>query len=69
MTTRVLQVVKETSGYARTFPWKICVSGRFLDLFYTVSPDAHPLSQRSGRCRNFGLMLQGSSALLGNKRA
>jgi hypothetical protein len=30
--SRVLQVIEETSGHARTFARKFCVSGRFLDL-------------------------------------
>jgi hypothetical protein len=29
---RVLQVIEETSGHARTFARMFCVSGRFLDL-------------------------------------
>jgi hypothetical protein len=30
--SRVLQVIDETSGHARTFARTFCVSGRFLDL-------------------------------------
>jgi hypothetical protein len=32
MASRVPQVIEETSGHARTFARKVCVSGRFLDL-------------------------------------
>jgi hypothetical protein len=30
--SRVLHVIEQTSGHARTFALKFCVSGRFLDL-------------------------------------
>jgi hypothetical protein len=32
VTGRVLHVIEETSGHARTFARKFCVFGRFLDL-------------------------------------
>jgi hypothetical protein len=35
---RILQVIEETSGHARTFAQKICVSGRFLDLSRRNAP-------------------------------
>jgi hypothetical protein len=32
LATRVFQVNEETSGHARTFAGKFCISGRFLDI-------------------------------------
>jgi hypothetical protein len=40
LSNRVLQRIEETSGHARTFARKFCVSGRFLDL--SRRPDISP---------------------------
>jgi hypothetical protein len=57
MTSKVLQAIEKTlPRHARTFAWKLCVSGRFLDLSgRTPGHSPSQTSRSSGRHLTFGL--------------